>query len=87
MILGADVYGLTLQARLVRGLAKAPVAQNTVFGSILTGVADPQDPSTDSSAAKAYHTVTEQSLDKSLSILGNRRITNLQKTLAGRRVL
>ena len=68
VILGADVYGLILQDEFVRGSVKTPIAQNTVFGWILTGVVDPENPSTDSSTVTAYHTVTQTSLDQALSL-------------------
>ena len=67
VILGADVYGLILKDVFVRGSAKTPVTQNTVFGWILTGVVNLEDPSTDSSAVTAYHMVTQPSLDQALS--------------------
>ena len=43
MILGADLYGTILQDGFVRGPADAPIAQNTLFGWILTGVEESQN--------------------------------------------
>lgn len=65
LIIGSDLYGFTLLDGLNRGPPGAPIAQNTIFGWILSGpiaaTADGSVPIT-----RVHHTVTNDDLNVSL---------------------
>ncbi|XP_023248115.1 uncharacterized protein LOC111643952 [Copidosoma floridanum] len=65
VILGADVYPALIMEGLVRGLAGTPLAQQSVFGWLLTGAIDSGNPQ--SSSIRAFHTHTEPSLSQLVS--------------------
>ncbi|XP_014216680.1 uncharacterized protein LOC106645350 [Copidosoma floridanum] len=62
-ILGADVYSSIIIDGLVKGPAGTPIAQNSMFGWILTG-APTNSQSCHHSSVQVFHTYTEPSLDK-----------------------
>ncbi|XP_029054235.1 uncharacterized protein LOC114881583 [Osmia bicornis bicornis] len=66
LILGADVYPDTIREGLVRGPVGTPIAQASIFGWILTGLASSDDTGA-RHQVKAYHIKVEPSLQDALA--------------------
>lgn len=61
MIIGADMYAYALRDGLVRGKRDEPVAMNTVFGWVLSGMSDTEPP--DVSTVHAHHAQSYENLN------------------------
>ncbi|CAB0040511.1 unnamed protein product [Trichogramma brassicae] len=68
-VLGADVYSTIILNGLVKGPVGTPVAQDTVFGWILTGRALPDGTIFDNLATKIFHTCTEPAISAQVAKL------------------
>lgn len=64
LILGADSYGQILKPNIILGTLQSPVAQNTIFGWVLSG---PVATSTDLIAATSYHCSVNRDLQDLLT--------------------
>jgi len=59
IILGADIYGQIIQKGILRGPSNSPIAQNTVFGWIISG---PTSSTATSDCSRTYHVSIQEDL-------------------------